>query len=844
MHPRLTLTPEAILKYRCGANMELVSKFNIDEHRAKLIVKALAENAVNLLLGAGGSYGAFGGDGHELKGAGDLAAELNSKFNLGLDDVESKNLSLVYADLESSEATKVSLNAFFRRKFTNCRPSWQSLLHRFQWKRIWTLNIDDVIENSRVKNGEFQLEQYIWSDKLQPRPKNSKVLQTVYLHGRASKLAEMPGHLIFSLKEYASRQEAAPGWHAEFRTEWVKKPFIVCGARLQDEFDLITTFEHGSRSFVTGGAPSVIVLPHINEGQKKRFIRQGLLPVEARGEEFFAALYADLKKWQEEHAEENPIFTQARSEISSKFKRLSLSELPPKKSLDFYASAETQWSHIVQDLDAKLSGSRDAADFLSKPEASTISISFFHGDSISGKSAAALRTGHLLMQKGYEVWLFRGEERFTESRLIDYSRWRNAAFIFDDCADFASSLKETIELAEKEKGLKIALIITCDTHRLRAVRADIFGADRLEVRMNELSRSDFLAIFTKRDEKGRLGTQSNLSKNSAWREFKSQYDQKLLEWLESLENAYSYREAITKLVTDPESLPPHYIKLLFATSAVHRFGYSLPFELADNFTGRSDAEKAFDQEAAISQVGYADEKGLRLRSGAFSEFIWKQAGEFKYDISLSLARLLSPLVTPQTIARRTLPYLILRALMDHKIVSKDLAGRGDEWFASLEKFCGWNARFWEQRALLASHNRNEPHAYSYAKKAVSILEHDSFPHTTLGKICIKIGISRQDRVGVERFWEGVEELKVSRDLAVQNGLEWEHPYITFFTYALQAIKLPHFASERERLNASWSSWMKSANQSKALNFDDEGKTTLESLNTQWILNSFAPVAAV
>lgn len=817
--------------------MEIVEKFHIDEQRAKLLIKALSENAVNLLLGAGGSYGTLGGDNSELRGAGDLANELNDKFHLGLDTSESTNLALVYADLESSEATKHPLNIYLRKKFTNCKPTWQGLLHKFHWKRIWTLNIDDIIENSRPRDGQYQLEQHLWSDKLQPRPKNRKIIQTIYLHGRASKLHELPSHLIFSLREYASRQESSPGWHAEFRTEWVKKPFIVCGARLQEEFDLITTFEHGSRSYETGGAPSIIVLPHINDGQKKRFTRQGLLPIEANGQDFFEALNNDLKAWQEESQNESPIFLQAKSEISSKFKKLSPTELQQKKFLDFYSSAETQWSHILQNLDAELSGSKNATNFLSTPSAALVKIALFHGDSTSGKSAAALRSAHSLMERGYEAWLFRGEERFNEASLIDYCEAKKSVFIFDDCADFSSSLKEAIEKANREKKAHIALIATCDTHRLRAVRADIIDAERLEVRLNELDRPDFISIFSKRSEKGRLGTQSNLNKSSAWKEFKTQYDQKLLEWLESLENAYSYREAITRLVTNPDSLPPHYVKLLFATSAVHRFGYSLPFEIADNFTGKIDAERAFDQEEAISQIGYSDEKGLRLRSGAFSQFIWKQAGTFRYDISLSLAKSLSPLVTPQTIARRTLPYLILRALMDHTIIERDMGSRGDDWYASLESTCGWNARFWEQRALLASHNSNEPHAYSYAKKAVSILEHDSFPHTTLGKICIKIGISRQDRVGVERFWEGVEELKISRSLAIDNGLEWEHPYITFFTYALQAADLPHFKSERDKLNSNWTFWMKSALQSKALNFDEEGKTNLESLNNKWILKN-------
>ncbi|MFV2950248.1 hypothetical protein, partial [Pseudomonas japonica] len=98
------------------------------------------------------------------------------------------------------------------------------------------MNIDDIIEQSKERGKNPKLESYVWCDLYRPRPLDNNVLQVIYLHGKASNLNDQPDHLIFSLKEYASKNESSPGWHAEFRSEWVKKPFIVCGARLQEEF--------------------------------------------------------------------------------------------------------------------------------------------------------------------------------------------------------------------------------------------------------------------------------------------------------------------------------------------------------------------------------------------------------------------------------------------------------------------------------------------------------------------------------------------------------------------------------------------------------------------------------
>lgn len=818
--------------------MELVNQFKISEEDASLIIAAVANGAVNLLLGAGGSYGAIGGDGIELKGGADLANELNENFNLGLDDTERWNLPLVYGDIESSSKSKATLNHFLSKRFVGCRPTWQSVLHDLPWKRIWTLNIDDVLDKSKSRGSLPKLESHLWCEPYKPRPLAKGDLQAVYLHGKASKLSEKPDHLIFSLKEYVSRNENTPGWHAEFRSEWVKKPFIVCGARLQEEVDLITVLEFGNRSRERGGCPSIVVLSSMNTGQITRFERQGLIPVVAKGKDFFEALLKDLAEWKKQHPEVSKELAAAREEVRAKFKQLTLNVIPPRKPLDFYASAETQWIHILQDLDAPSVAAMQSAQLLSEISARAIvRAALIYGGSVSGKSAAALRVGRELIEQGYEVWSFRGEERFNESDIVEYAQLNKVAFIFDDCADFSSSLKTSINLAISN-GCDLRLVVTCDAHRVRAVRADLAGAEYQEFHLSPLDKKDFNSIFTKRSNKGRLGTRSSLTPNQAWKEFKKTYDCQLLEWLESLENAHSYRAAIVQLLANPDSVPHGTIPLIVSAAAVHRFGYSLPYDFANGFLGKNEIESVFDQDSILGEIGYLDDKGLRLRSSAFSQFVWSQIGrEERFSLSLKIARALAPLVVPQSIARRTQPYLIIRALMDHETIQKDLGADADSWYANLENSCGWNARYWEQRALLASNNDQEGLAYSYAKKAVSILEHDPFPHTTLGKVCVKIGVNRKDSVGVQRFWEGVDELKASRDLSTQSGLEWEHPYVTFFTYALRAIKLPHFNKEIEKLSIQWKAWMKAALNSEALIFDEQGKSSLEAYQRRWIMSA-------
>ncbi|WP_350446240.1 hypothetical protein ABS648_16700 [Pseudomonas solani] len=814
--------------------MEIIEKYGIAEEDAKLLLEALHNKAINLLLGAGASYGAIGGDGIELKGGADLAQELNTKFNLGLEPPDSTNLPLVYGDLESTPLSKIATNEFFQARYNKCKPTWQKTLGKLPWKRIWTLNIDDTLDSCVEKSIS---EIYLWCDDYKPRALKQNGTQIIYLHGKASQLKENPNCLIFSLREYLSRNENIPGWHFSFKNEWIQKPFIVCGARLQEEFDLEVVLSFGNQSRVRGGCPSLIVLRSFAPGQAERYRKRGLIPVKADGDQFFSSLDRDYTEWKKSIPSSTPLLDMAKIEILSKFRELKPEQTLLRRTLDFYSSAETKWEHITQNLDFPFFQTVKSAEWLATETESKIKVTLVHGGTVSGKSAATLRIAAELLKNGHEAWLFRAEERFDENTIAEYSKHKKSVIIFDDCADFSSSIKGLITKSIAEKS-KLKIIASCDTHRLRAVKADLSEVNFNEVNLEPISREDFLGLFNKRSEKGRLGRLSKTSESEAWKDFKRKYSGHLLEWLENLENAHSFKDAIASIFRDPDFKSKNIMKLIVATACCHRFGYSLPYMLADEFSPNIDLESIFDENSQLHDIGYLDDRGARLRSTAFSKFVWNEVpSDLKYKISLSTVKSLAPVVVPQSIANRTAPYLVVRALMDHEVIKSDFGKLADQWYSELEKIFGWNARFWEQRALLASDENRDSEAYSYAKKAVSILERDSFPHTTLGKVCVKIGIARKDEVGVDRFWEGVEELRKSRELSIEKNLEWEHPYTTFFSYTLKAIQEPHFEKELEKLSSTWKEWMQAARNSQTLAFDSEGRSTLERFQRQWLLSA-------
>ena len=711
------------------------------------------------------------------------------------------------------------------------------MLRDIPWKRVWTLNIDDVLERVPPAVERKILKTFDWTDAYEPRHFERNELQLVYLHGRAELLPSKPDHLIFSIPEYAGRQESAPGWHTEFRSEFCQKPFIICGARLQDEYDLATVLKYGNRSRERGGCPSVLVLRSFASGQKERYERQGLIPVAADGKQFFDALFEDLLEWNKLNKNIDINVEQGLLQLKASFGLLSKERRPLNRGrkLNFYECAETQWDHIVNEYDAVFEESKVAAGHLTELSDALVTVALISGGVTSGKTAALYRAAALLEDAGFSCWLFRGEESFSVLDLISYAAVNDKlVLIFDDCANYSSLLTDLINEADI-RNCQIKILATCDEIRLRAVEADLRGSDVRKLKLSPLKRKSFQALYQKRSDKGRLGRCANMREGDAWKEFNDVYSGHILEWLESLENSFQYRDAILDMFNGTTQNIQTDRDLIALIATTHRFGYSLPYLIFDRFKNKNVDEEVFSGKGSLSQLGYFDTNGVRLRSRAFALFTWEQITlAERYNWSQVVVLSLAPLIVKSSISKRTLPYQIVKSLMDWQFVKSSLLDRSEEWYGQIESEFGWNARFWEQRALLASDSSEEARAFSYAKKAVSLHSDDPFTHTTLGKVCVHIGVNRKDEIGVARFWEGVKSLETSRTIARDRGLEWEHPFMTFFTYALRAVEETHFVNEASALNDAWNDWMKFADSSRAFVRGSVGEQDLENYRIGWL----------
>src|SRR5712691_229819 len=120
------------------------------------LLEGLARGEYHLLLGAGASIGACGGDGRPLPNARTLTEELLMDFGFQAHG-EDIGLQGAYEAIESRKnAEGYDRTQYLKLRFSNCQPTWHSVLPRIYWKRVWTLNIDNVIEQTYTQTAVAQ----------------------------------------------------------------------------------------------------------------------------------------------------------------------------------------------------------------------------------------------------------------------------------------------------------------------------------------------------------------------------------------------------------------------------------------------------------------------------------------------------------------------------------------------------------------------------------------------------------------------------------------------------------------------------------------------------------------
>lgn len=495
--------------------------------------KAVLSNSVNLFLGAGFSSEATNASGKNIP-VGSEFAKILWQFLSYPGNYDDTPLQQIFdAALARKKASDIQalLNQCFRCVSI---PEWFALVTRFFWRRIYTTNVDDVIETAFRR---FSISQQLKpingiSEDYQDRDLLLDELQYVKLNGT---LTDNPKSITFSARQYASRIVENDTWYDHFTREYSTRVTVFIGTKLNEPllFRAIESrgrkygqAEHGPRSYVICRSFSPV-----DEDNLKEF---RVVPIAGSAKEFFellAKVCSPLPPLEEVLLKANPglegmlkimgkeLNERTRLSIRAFYEHFSPVSLPSKVASVrklFLQGAEPQWGDIYNELDAPREFTDDiiqiAKHLHAENEGGLLALS---GSAGSGKSTVLKRAALTLSSLGHLVF-FSNCEELPETHSFENAIdalpakpvifFDNAHLAFGQIGQYLTCLKRT--------SRKALFVISARTHPLVDIVAEWKTQNKVEERrIPDLSPKDVDSILDKLDQHNLLGKLAGHARN-------------------------------------------------------------------------------------------------------------------------------------------------------------------------------------------------------------------------------------------------------------------------------------------------------------------------------------------
>ena len=802
------------------------------------LVDGVYKREYSLLLGAGASIGSSGGNNQPLPSGPQFCETLINEFDI---ETEGRAIALPRAYAAAKRRDPERLERFLRHWFTGCKPDWQPLITDFDWHRLWTLNIDDIVEVA-YDNRNINIDRFNWTSTFRDSSRSDH--QIVHLHGFAKDTSDpdqSDSDLVFSVREYAAVLNDPRAWHAVFTDEFAERPFIILGASLIDEHDLQEAMT-ASAAETTRGYPSVIVLRSVSAFERDELTDLGLTVVESDSRSFMEELHARTREYRlrlqgSYNQSPNPQFVR----FLQQYIDLRQYEPQPSESTrNFYAGYEPHWRNILDSDDASMDTTDRSLATIQESlqhEDNHQVIHLLTGNAGTGKSTGILRIARQLIADGLTVYQFRGDENLDVSATIRWlERMPDTVLIFDDCADFADSIGE---LAEQCALSNVRLqLIGAERSRRRSFLQHKIAQRFLNVRSEYvyglLSDHDIASLVDKLTSRRRLGHITRRALPQQYMYFRSTASRRLFEGMANLEGGTGFR---IRIRSDYHRIDDDNLRRLYAACSIaFELGYSLPLGISSRIVGLSARGLQTLLASDEQDMLLIDSNGVRPPHRLTAALVVESAlsEDDRFDAMRRLVLALAPHIDIRALISRTRPYRLLRRLMDQEAVLR-LVGevRGRSLYEVMEDPYDWNGRYWEQRALFESALGNHPQARSYAEHSLLTHRHP-FAFNTLGTILGRIALQSGD---ADSLREAVQNLKVARD-----ERRWEaseHPYVTFFTTMIRFGQQSGPSAMPVQLRNTFDEWLMHASNSPIF-MSREGEEQLKDFQRDWLYLATTP----
>lgn len=597
-----------------------------------------------LFLGSGFSLGAKTQNGKDFPNGNQLKIEIIKnllKVNEGsseYNDLIKYNLSDI-CDYCENEKSKAHLTDFLVNIFQNAKPaSFHELVCEYPWKKIYTTNIDDIIETV-FNNGKKGL--LVQNFKRRSTLKLDDKTEYIKLHGCVNNPSE---NLTFSTKSYLDSMVLTKDYRFNsLSLDMLSEPIIFVGhdySEINIDYYLKLYENSGYQSsrgklFFINPYPSIIF--------KSKIKSLGAVLIQWDAERFFN--YVNKTYSQTDNSETIKHLRTLKRFGFERLNEIRKSIVPISKyESNLYFGYEPNWKDIYdewdfQDSDIKSELERFKEIVLKTGESGIFAV---YGKGLAGKSTFLLRLGAELESDGYEVWQYTGKY-FNYFELYKWIKQNSGskyfALLYDNASQNYKDISRLINLIPSDQ--KLIVITTSRVPMHIRMRYSIVDNKHLEYYIEpRISEKYATTIEEKLSQKGYLGVLKKYGdKDERIDKIVSKND--VLDILFEITYGKGFKERLNKglrsiITKDSDS---HDFLLLLAIFEKLDIPY-IPKELVSFIYGNNSSKMLTEIEDYIK---YSQTGDIKLRTGFFLISIIQSASKEKIlSVLKSILRSISP----------------------------------------------------------------------------------------------------------------------------------------------------------------------------------------------------------
>lgn len=385
----------------------------------------------------------------------------------------------------------------FKGTFPNPNDAYHYLLCDYYWDKIYTLNIDDLIENVYTQKG---IKFVVQNERTQKAANGDR--QIIKLHGCVYKPEE---GFVFSNEDYATNTAIEDYRLKEFAQDFFANDVVFIGTEF-NESDLSVLIERNSQSgFVSGGHNYYFVTPKLSYQLKMLIKSQKNFHHINWDAKTFLCECSKLKK-----SEKTIIETKRLLEQYGNFQDVEdFKAVPSEYESKLYYGNKVIYYDIFADWDIVFSKTdKIVKKILNLGENSKSFISIF-GKAFCGKSVVATRLLIELYKNGYTSYSYNcaGEAELLE--LNNYLRsnrdLKKVAILIDDAAYLYGSIAKLINLLSNYP-ITIVFILVSNSIKHFSQKHELVGLSGWEWEVTGYFDDKLpYRVYNKLKEKNRLG---------------------------------------------------------------------------------------------------------------------------------------------------------------------------------------------------------------------------------------------------------------------------------------------------------------------------------------------------